>query len=341
MISEITNFFNKNQVLGIILICVLLFVLYNIIKNNSSEHMDQINSTILPQCTINTDQHFYTDFVEKSGVLNFKCNHKGVDYYLACVDMNNYTAHNPNKIPDCVHSMLILIPATEIETMLENYANQISMIKDKCNSDLKIECKYKNPEQECNDNYDICNFPRFFLHDFNVIDVSLPHSDFTKNFRKYIIKGTAIPSLNGISKQTIINTFLLTDNGINVVCGDTTFKYGQKEEQKHYAEVIISERIDENKTMSEDSKLKIKIRFNTLQQLISKNVNGSIKRTPLIDTCTGEHKTRPVYLGICDSTKTCTNGTNTYPRICVYDDISDPNVLEFTPFIVNKNEAKQ
>lgn len=336
MINEMTIFFNKNPVLGIILIGVLFVLLYYITQKHSSEHLDQVTN-ILPQCTINTDQNFYNEFVEQSHVLNFKCNVKGIDYYLASVKKSDYTTNVKADAPDCVQSMLILIPATEIQTMLQDYLNQMKTARDICNATTKIHCNNK-PGSECPETYDVCNLPRFFLHDFNVIDVSPQNPDYTKNFRKYIINGTAVPSLNGISSKTMFNTFLLNDSGVNMVCGDT-YAYGAPNQPKHFAEVIISERIAGNSggVVGSDSGIKIKIRFNALQQLISQQNNKTV-RTPLIDTCSGEPKTRPVYLGVC-LTETCTKENNTYPRICVYDDISDPNVLEFSPAIVSNNIA--
>lgn len=338
MINEITIFFNKNPVFALVIIIALVYIMYYITQNNEpSEHMDQI----LPQCTINKDQHFNAQFVETNRVLNFKCNIKGVNYFLACVRMEDYVANNPDKKPDCVKSMLILIPEKEIETMLENYMKDMRIAEQICNSTSNIKCKNSKKsstdveiESMCSDTYEECKLPRFFLHDFNIVDVSPPNADFTTTLRKYIIKGTAIPSLNGVSQNTMFNTFLINDEGINMVCGDV-YNYGVPHLPKQYAEVIISEQVVGNSggVVGSDSGLKVKIRFNSLQQIISSK-NGMTVRTPIIDIHTGEKKTRAVYLGVCNNTQTCSKGENTYPRVCVYDDIHDPNVLDFSPSIV-------
>lgn len=350
MIKEINKFFTENPVFGIVLIILLLLAVYYISQTNTpSEHMGQVthqtNQQILPKCTINDDQQFNTQYVKQSRILNFKCTISGIDYYLACVKMTDYVANNPNKTPDCSQSMLILIPVTEIQTMLidpvnpiNGYLAQMKMAEDTCNAKLKIQCgasaQSDSAKSECSDVYESCVLPRFFIHDFNVIDVA-PHGDVSTTLRKYIIKGTAIPSIGGQSFATMFNTFLINDHGINMVCGDK-YAYGSPTLPKQYAEVIVTEKVvgSTGGVVNADPTLTIKIRFNALQQIISE-INGVTKRTPIVDTCTGEQKVRPTYLGVCNSTQTCTRGTNTYPRVCVYDDIMDPRVLDFQPFVVH------
>lgn len=341
MIKEVNQFFNENQVLGIILIIMLLLAIYYISQiDTTSEHMDQTTPQILPKCTASDDQQFNMQYVNQSKILNFKCNVKGIDYYLTSVNMDDYIPNNPNKTPDCTQSMLILVPATEINTMLESYLKDMKTAEKICNSTLQIKCsadsQTDSAKAECSNEFPQCVHGRFFLHDFNIIDVTPPHADMTTTVRKYVIKGTAIPALSGKSKPTMFNTFLINEQGINMVCGDA-HPYGVSSIPKQYAEVIITEKSANNTgcVVNADPMLTVKIRFNALQQIISKNNDGTTTRSPLIDTCTGETKIKPTYLGICDSTQTCTKGSNTYPRICVYDDIMHKNVLDFQPFLVN------
>lgn len=343
MIKEVNKFFNENKVLGIVLIILLLLVVYYISQiNTSSEHMGQITQQILPKCTINDDQQFNTQYVQQSKILNFKCNVKGIDYYLACVKMGDYIANNPNNTPDCSNSMIILVPATEIETMLVSYMKDMSIAENICNSSLNITCvgnaQTDSAKAECPTTFTSCVQTRLFLHDFNIVDVTPVNSDVSTTIRKYVIKGTALPALNGSSSPTMFNTFLINEHGINMVCGDP-YAYGSPSVPKQYAEVIITEKSTNNNTggvINVDPTMTVKIRFNALQQIISPGTNGGVAtRTPLIDTCTGEKKIRPTYLGICNSTQTCTKGGNIYPRVCVYDDIMDPNVLDFQPYVVN------
>jgi hypothetical protein len=338
MIKEINKFFNDRPVLGVILIILLLLAVYYISQNSSSsEHMGQI--PLLPKCTINDDQQFNAQYVLQAKNINFKCNVKGIDYYLACVKMSDYVANNPNKTPDCAQSMLILVPATEIQTMLDNYMKDMNTAEKICNASMKIRCQESaqsdDAKSKCLDSYDNCKQTRLFLHDFTVVDITPPNSDSSTVLRKYIIKGTAIPSMNGQSFPTMFNTFLLNEQGINMVCGDT-YAYGAPNIPKQYAEVIITEKSTGNAggVVSADPTLTVKIRFNALQQIIS-TTNGVTKRTPIVDQCTGEQKIKPTYLGICGDSQTCSKGTNVYPRVCVYDDIMNPNVLDFSPYVVN------
>lgn len=316
MINTINNFFNDNPIIAILLICILLLALYNNL-NKSSEHMEDIPK-ILPKCTVNDDQLFFSQYATTNGtILNFKCNIKGVDHYLACVKMSEQ-----KELIDCAQSMLVLIPAVEMQTMLDNYLNDIKTAEKICNSSLKIKCEQTVQSSEsgsiCSDTYDSCKQPRFFLHDFNIINVN-PTDDHTI-LRKYIIKGTAIPLMNGHKLPTMFNTFLFNEHGINMVCGDT-YQYGAPNIPKQYAEIIINEKINDQ---TGGQTLKIKIKFDALQQLISDK-----KRIPIFDQCSGEHKTKPTYLGVCEG------HSGQYQRVCVYENIMDPNILEFTPTIVN------
>lgn len=344
MIKQINTFFNEKPIFGIILVILLLFTVYYLSQSNtSSEHMGQVTQPILPKCTISDDQQFNAQYVKQSRILNFKCTVGGIDYYLACVKMTDYIANNPDKTPDCAQSMLILIPVTEIQAMLDDpvngYLAQMKLAEDVCNSTLNLKCKAiaqtDSAKSECSDTFTECVLPRFFLHDFNVVDVTPSDADVSTTLRKYVIKGTAIPSLNGQSSATMFNTFLINEQGINMVCGDK-YSYGAPNIPKQYAEVIIIEKPASTTggVVNADPTMSVKIRFNALQQIISE-VNGVTKRTPIIDTCTGEQKVRATYLGVCNSNQTCTRGANTYPRVCVYDDIMNPNVLDFHPFVVN------
>ena len=337
MIEDISMFFDRKKSLGIAIILLLLFILYMLFYKDS-EHMNQTAIQILPKCTMNEDQYFNAQYIQRSKILNFKCNVKGIDYYLACVRMLDYNIENQNKTPDCVQSMLILIPATEIQSMLDSYIKDMQTAEKICNASLKIKCDgASTPNEhlsesehlsECPNFYEVCKQTRLFLHDFNVVDVTPPNSD-QMSLRKYIIKGTAIPSIDGKSLPTMFNTFLLNEHGINMICGDT-YAYGSPNIPKQYAEIII---IEKNGSTEDTSNLRVKIRFNALQQLVG-NKNGQPKRTNIIDQCTGQPKTKPVYMGVCDSTRSVKKGSNTYLRLCVYDDIMDQNVLEFEPAIV-------
>jgi hypothetical protein len=344
MIDEITKFLNDNRVIAILLVLLLSLLLYFIMqKNEMFEHMDNVQTTnnYLPKCTINSDQEFNAQYVGQSKIINFKCTIGDIDYYLACVKMTDYQVDNPDKTADCINSMLILIPVTEINSMLESYLKEMAAAEKICNSTLQIKCQHsleassaEDASSECLDTYPECQQTRLFIHDFNVVDVT-PVTSNSMILRKYIIKGTALPLLNGKSSPTMFNNFLYNDKGINMVCGDT-YAYGSPNIPKQYAELIISETIATNVggIIGSTPILNVKIKFDTLQQIVSK-VNGIEKKTPLIDVCTGEPKTKPTYMGVCAASQSCTKGNSTYPRVCVYDDIMNPNVLEFQPHLVS------
>lgn len=344
MIEEINKFFNDRPLIGLSLIILLILLLCFICNDNTNNKLEHLTSdenntqAILPMCTINTDQVFNSEFVGASKVINFKCTIKDVDYYLTCVKTSEYEVDNPENKPDCTSAMLILVPAEEINTMLGQYSTDLETAEMICNSTMKIQCQQDTlpgAEEECQEQFEICKQPRLFLHDFNVVNASIKEYD-PMVVRKYIIKGTAAPLINGVSSPTMFNQILYNDNGINFMCGDT-YNYGQPNIPKEYAEVIIIERNNEGSgsIIGGASSLKVKLKFNTILQLKKEDTDENVSYIPAIDQCTGKYKTKPSYMGICGMNKTCTKNGKTYQRVCLYDDILGGNVLEFEPIVVN------
>jgi hypothetical protein len=373
MLERISKFLNDNPLVGIIIvILIVIIILYYtplILNNkchapniNTNEHMVPVVNPVVnpdrhvepvhiinknpPMCNVNTDNEFSAEFVGIAKTINFKCTHDGVDYYLANMKTTDCTNTNTNNI-ECGNVVAILIPANDIKDLLSLYLKNIRVLKDKCNSNNKIDClsiisdpNDENAKRACDKLYPVCENNRFFIHDFNVIKTNKPNADIdaVNSVRtKYIITGTAVPGIEGTIYPTLLNQQLYHDKNINLLCGDY-YNYGTPSIPKEYAEIVVVEKDVTNTggiIGGPLNAISIKLRFNTKIQAESKDATGKITYTPLMDN-KGNPQLKQTYIGICTSNKTCklSNGKN-YPRVCLYDDILDTNVLQFTPILVH------
>ena len=342
MIEKISIFFNNNPLLGIIIVILLVIIIWNLLKNTTKcqtpeklEHLTQ-----LPKCDMNTDHKFNTEFVGPMKLINFKTVYNGKEYYLANMEM---TKCQNKETKDCANAVLLLLEKHDIENLMLEYKKDLDTTKDICISTNKILCEKELPvtaseeeKQKCLLSHSTCDQHRHFYHDFNVKEIIQNTSDLAVR-RKYIIKGSAIPMKDGSVKPTMLNQFLYNDSNINLLCADS-YNYGQLNLPTEYAEIIISEKeLTNDGGIIGGNHLKIKLRFNTNVHIISKDTTGNDVFTLLIDNITGKPKTKASYIGICLD-KTCkTDSNKEYIRACLYDDIDNPNILEFEPILINAN----
>ena len=152
MIEKITNFFNNNPVLGIIIIFILFYaIMYFLnnkcnISNKTVEHLE--GST-----TSTTRSPAFDSLVANAGnkKINFKCtipdaDGNNVDYYLANIPMPNCNESGTNcnfKQPDdCSQTAMILVPVQEIQENLVEYLLNVQKETDICNCTAKVTCKH-------------------------------------------------------------------------------------------------------------------------------------------------------------------------------------------------------
>ena len=352
MFNDISKFFDNNLLYGIIIIICLCIILLYIINNKShcpikNEHMTSSIQQPLPKCTNSPDIKFNASYVGANKLINFKTTMGGKEYYLANVKMSECYPNDqtdPSKLKDlkdaddCNHVAMVLIEKSEIENMMQTYNKNLAIAKDTCNSSKKITCEHNlshtpTPQdiQKCNIPDPSCNQHRKFIHDFNVIE--LIDSNFASPMRKYIVKGTAVPNVNDNAYPTMLNQSLFDEHNVNFLCGDT-YNYGHPNLSKDHAELMIIERDILNNggiIHGTGNEIRIKLRFNTRDQLISQDKDGKKILTPIMDS-DGKVKKIGSYVGVCQNQqKTC----KSYHRVCLYTDIINPNVLEFEPILAD------
>jgi hypothetical protein len=352
MLEKIHIFLNDYPFIGIIISIIIIVLMMTYLSWNKCSTYVHENFNIttvpvtvsgLPKCDVNTDHVFYKNYNNKN--VNFKCNYNGIEYYLSNVKESVCGDKQPT---DCINTIIVLIPVTEIKDALNVYLKTVKVNMDKCNSNKRIDCLSALPEShsedavnKCNDNYKGCNVDKSYQHDFKIKLLNGLNSDTDGSIRRtYAMIGNLNDGVvNGSSRETVLNQFLYYNNGINLLCGDS-FNYIKppKYYSQSYAEVVIIETpIDVNSSIvgGSNSNIKVKIRFNTQETNVSKNEKGENIYTPVKDA-NGNIKMKASYVGICDNNNICKLSTEkSYPRICLYDDIMDGHVLEFEPELSN------
>ena len=330
MIQNTIKFINKNITYITIFVCLIaLWMIYKEnYKNANKEHL--VND-------IKSDS--FSEIVKKKKRMNFRCNINGVNYYLAQLPLSE--CEKKLNI-DCYNSTMVLIPEDVIKSKLNSYYETVKTNKDICNSSFKIKClnKLMRPTEEeindCSKEVKSCDFERFFIHDFEVKEVTNTED----SVRKYLFKGTSTPDIENSITPSMMNQHLAYDKAIPVLCADS-YAYDYKKSIKEYAEVIVSEKVSENTgIVGANVPIKIKLMFNTRSVLVSKNQKTNLPvYTPWPPS---NPKKSYTYVGVCkDSANlmTCKNGNMEYMRLClIYPDEvnSESNtILEFEPILIN------
>jgi hypothetical protein len=269
-------------------------------KNIDTANMVQtgVNSTNSPvdiKPTITSN--FANNFSGIDKLVNFKCKINGIEYYLTNIKTKD--CKNLDPYPDeCSDTIFILMNKSDIDSRLEKYKKELINQEKLCD---KTKCNY------------VIN--RMFIHDFIVLPVSIGKKD------TYYIKGTAEPKKGGNSYPTILNSFLFNEFGKTTLCGDDNVStlYPQKQ---FLIETIISNKQDN----------KINLRFDTQSFINGKDKDGKPTIVPLVDS-NGNPKLRTSYIGICENKK-CNYEGKDYNRICLYDNQTNPNVIDFEPILI-------
>lgn len=332
MIENIIEYFNHNKLASVLLIVLLILVVIYICSLSQCPKQQELENFSSPKVSCNqppTDEQFYTTFVQnKSHLINFKCSFNNIDYYLATVKKTDCTT---SESVDCNASNLILINCSDVDVLLDKYLTNNITESSICNSTKKIKClaglTSPTPEQEeqCALPTPSCEQHRQFMHDFNVTEIV----SVDNLVRKYLIKGTSIPLVNGASIPTLFNQWLYFDKNINHMCGDDY--QNRKLTGSDMVEVMVVEDTG-TKQISNiigglENPLKIILKFRT-----NTYIPGTDKNKNPINVLLNDKKN--TYLGICPNLSCSYTNGKTYPRVCLYDDPLDSNVLKFQPMLV-------
>jgi hypothetical protein len=293
----------------------------------------------------NLPKDFYPDFVGNNKMINFVCTYKGEDYYLACCKVSNCTkqivALPMLPDPDCDNVSIILIKKNDViksldEYLLDNNDNELI-----CNFKKQLACKREKllkkvleKEEEQNGcplpTDETCKQKRMYVHDFVVSEIFVLGDTSTKDITqiKYLVRGTAAPLVNGSSFATLLNQHVASKFGLSTMCGDD-YPYGADENEKEFGELMI-EKIDPNINNGE-KQFKILLKYATTDNNINRDpITNKIVVTPKIVAGIPQKKT--TYMGV--GLTTCMFNGFECPRVVLYDDKNNENVLSFIPKLV-------
>jgi hypothetical protein len=265
-----------------------------------------VNSTNSPLDIkpVNTNS-FFNNFAGNNRLVNFKCKIKDSEYYLVNVKASD--CKNLDALPrECSDSIFILMDAKDVNEKLIEYQKTLAN-----ESEL---CEVKKKQDKSNID---CTPKRMFINDFIV----LPIKD---KPNKFYIKGTAEPKKGGNSYPTILNSFLYNEFGKSTLCGDDNIATLYPKKQ-YYIEISVTEKQTNAVNL-------VTIKFETQNFIEGKDKSGNPVPVPLYDS-NGNPKLRSSYVGICTDKKCNYNGKD-YFRICLYNDPTSINVLDFEPILV-------
>jgi len=326
MIDILSKYFDKNPIIGYILIIILLIILLKLtsvkltsVKNN--EYMENINLNDI----------FNKYYTNKK--LNLKCIYNNKNYYLVTVPVSDITGLSSDITEDCSNSIVILMDEDIINAKLSDYNKTLEINKEMCNSNENILCKHQI-NGVCQETYDKCQQNRIFYTDFIAETIKN-----TPN--KYLFRGTNNISIYNVSKNTILNQKLFTTYGNNKLCGDD-YPYGDSVEYNNFAEIMLDEiklnstNINENIQSSQETipNIKFKLAFNTDIIIKRTDVNKKTIYNKISDS-SNNLKQFKSFLGASSDFITFDN--NKYRRVYLYDtnDLSNyDRFLEFQPIII-------
>jgi len=330
MLNKIIIYIQSHPIIVSLLIIILFVIMFYL--SSYTEYMDSVST--------DSDKIFYSNFISQSGtnLLNFKCKVEDKEYYLASVPSLS-CVENENSL-ECSTIKMILVETQDADLLINDYIKSVKLNSDICNKTNQIKCEAtKEVKSECENKYDECEAVRQYVTDFKVKVVM------DSNPRKYYITGVSKPYLNGSSTPSILNNHLYYTKNINYLCGDMS-----DSKDSTFTQIRIVEKEIQNTggIIGNTSTIKVKLQMDTAQlvsrtaTIIDTNTKAESTRTiitPLIDQSKGTPKLKQTYIGICEG-KTCMLNGKAYPRICLYDDSSNNNVLEFEPIIISNNGGK-
>jgi len=288
--------------------------------------------------------------VDKPMLVRFKYTNPldGKIYYLSimpynkCQQFNGLNSVNSNTPLDCTSNILVLIDEDTVNKATEEYIKTMNINQKVCNfrktiTDIEngkrasshlmgqemlpgypvstlenlapsgeiptYSEELRIPKDKCYNDYTACNLFRQYSTDFIITKRN------TDGQTKYTISGVT-GGLN--SNKNTTQVFLNITPSSGTLCADMTnptTKYTQVD--------LITTKIQNNGNIigGLEANLKSKIRFKVAE----------IGKNSIITETTG-------YIGNCVNSS-CTIGDKNYPRLCLFSDLLDPNVIDFEPII--------
>lgn len=325
-----------------LIVLVLLFVVYRLYSSKYTNDCDSFDNTgvmnpALPNSTSLTNVIGVPDFNtsllgDQNKLVRFKCKINGKTYYLMVTPITS-CSNLTNLKGNCFTNTVVLVDENTVLQHIENYLGDVYDQQRVCNFQENLTCNKRMTRSSqniglaesltpnvysevCPTTFSQCNMIKQYPTDF-IIQKSTVGSGSTQ----YIITGisgrlgidnTAAPYLLNQDIQNLNNMpdDLITET---VLCADgmDSFQFNS----------IVNLITTKSNNSESNNSLRTKIRFNMLAN------------PPQLDPNTNKAITRSFYVGACKN-DICTENNTNYARICLFKNISDPNVLEFEPIVI-------
>lgn len=331
IVETIVEFIKKNKELVVILLILVIGIIYGFSHNIEGFENNEIQEHKCPPCpecpvcpSLEKQSAFKRLYADTGKFLNFKCKIEDKTYYLCLVKNKDCAGFAEHR--ECLFDIPVLLEESKIVNDINQYKMQVKTAEEMCNFEEYLKCKNEgatsngsseeiNYEEACKKKYDGCAIRQRYINDFTVISVE-KKKETDKDH--YIISGSAQPQLKDASLERALSQNLMINNNLNYLCADL---------EKNPTE-FVNMSIIETDTGSmgsvigdnNGSGLKIKLQFET--PII---ING-VK----LYNEDGSPRTQAKYVGICKD-KICRMEDIEYKRLCLLDDITDSNVVEFEP----------
>jgi hypothetical protein len=307
MFDDTINYINTNPIPFVIITIILFLVLYKIYDIYNLNIYNSESFTNIPSTSDSTDPN---DILIGQGtqLVRFKyTDPNGKKYYLSVEPITNCSNINSSSAtPDeteCITNVLILIDEDTMNKQINDYLSVMSDNQKICNFKKTLAQNKINNSETCYATFPECNLTKQHSVDFIVSRKK------NGTMTKYVISG-----VNGRynADNNVTKIFVNKKPSQNNVCADSS----------KYSDIFIETDLMTTKVLSQgniigglDTNLRTIIRFKIIESHPTKGV---------IDT--------PLYVGKCTN-KTCKTANGEYTRLCLYDDIINPNIINFEPVI--------
>ena len=246
-------------------------------------------------------------------IINLECTLNKKTYYLANVPTKSCVNKN-NIQTDCSTAVVVLIPEEDVMEGIRNYDSGLEEGYKKC---LPIKSE------------SICNMIKQknqYITDFKLTKVV---SSKTKK-ESYLIRGTAVPLLNGAYLQTLVNQSMSQlAAASNTICGDNI-----THDSLHNAENNIFSEITFVPSALVNPKFKSAQYTNTFVMEFTSNLVYFSKKTGKPYKIMGniaDIATYKSYIGI-DTSNACLYNGKSYPRLKLFKNLEDIDIFSILHF---------
>jgi hypothetical protein len=282
-------------------------MIYSLNTRNNSEHMDNL---ITKELNI-----IDTKFLGSDKRINFTTKINDKDYFLAVIPKTKCSNLSPVNA-DCANNMLVLLETNLLKPKKDEYESKLSTELKKCNFDQKLKCEEfnKNDQKEvlgCDKEYSACDSykKKNFINQFML--QKSPNKVGT-----YIVTGTH-NTLDNISAETSLMNPLIGQHNLTYICVDDNVN-----SPNIFNDITIIPHATQTGGIIGAINSGDTYKLSMPRQLYSEN--------KFLFDKNNQPQVKSMYFGVCDNDKVCRMDNNDVKRICLYNDIFDHNILEFS-----------